>query len=569
MDTILVTFQREVTFAIEKAFGPGYGGADIAPCLEEQFGHYQCNSALRLSKLVKENPRVVAQKIIDALQFEMCSKIEIAGPGFINFTLSSKFLSLELQKQLNDPLLGATPPAQKEKVVVEFSSPNIAKELHVGHIRSTIIGDCLARVFEFLGYNVLRLNHLGDWGTQFGMLITYMHDFCPKVLKGEEATDLASLMQWYKAAKKRFDEDAEFKLRSQKEVVRLQSGDSKALHAWKLICDVSRIGFQEIYDLMDIKIVERGESFYNPMLGDIVHQLTQKGLITLSEGAKCLYLDGFQIPLIVQKSDGGYNYDTTDLAAIYHRVIDEKAHRLIYVVDMGQSLHFQMIFAAAKKAGWLDKARAEHVAFGLVLGADGKKFKTRSGDTEKLIDLLVEAIDKARAIITERLPHMSEKEVEHLARVLGVGAVKYADLSSLRTKDYMFSYDKMLRFEGNTAVFLLYAYVRINGIKRKTHANMDQTLAHHKIQLHHPSEVSLGLHLRRFGEVIEMVERDLLPNRLTDYLYELAEKFNGFFRDCRVEGSAEEGSRLVLCELTARVLKQGLELLGLQTVERM
>ena len=424
---------------------------------------------------------------------------------------------------------------------------------------------------------MLRLNHLGDWGTQFGMLITHMKDFCPQVLKGKEKTDLESLMKWYKAAKKRFDEDPDFKNRAQKEVVQLQSGEKEALHAWQLICDVSRKGFQEIYDLMHVRLVERGESFYNPYLKEVVEEFSRKGLITLSDGAKCVYLEGFKnregepLPLMIQKSDGGYNYDTTDLAALRHRIQVEKADRIIYVVDVGQSLHFQMLFAAAEKVGWLDpaKVQVDHVGFGLVLGPDGKKFKTRSGETEKLIDLLTEAVDKAREILQERLPNGNPHEIAHLSHVLGIGAVKYADLSSLRTKDYTFSYDRMLRFEGNTAVFLLYAYVRINGIKRKTGADMKSVLAHSKIAVHHPSEVSLGIHLRRFGEVIDMMSRDLLPNRLTDYLYELAEKFNGFFRDCRVEGSAEEESRLVLCELTARILKQGLEILGLETVDRM
>ena len=453
----------------------------------------------------------------------------------------------------------------------------MAKELHVGHIRSTIIGDCLARLFEFLDQDVLRLNHIGDWGTQFGMLITYMKEHAPAVLAGKEPTELDSLMRWYRAAKKEFDASPDFKKRAQLQVVQLQAGEKEALHAWKIICEISRKGFQEIYDLMGVKIGERGESFYNPFLKDIVQELEQKGLIEISDGAKCIFLEGFQnregqaLPLMVQKSDGGYNYDTTDLAAIRYRIFVDKADRIIYVTDVGQSLHFQMVFAAAQKAGWLDPAKTEvdHVGFGLVLGADGKKFKTRSGDTEKLIDLLTEAVEKAREILKDRLPVAEPGEVEHLARVLGIGAVKYADLSCHRTKDYTFSYDRMLRFEGNTAVFLLYAYVRIMGIKRKTGADMNYVLSHFKIDVLHPSEIALALHIRRFGEIVEMVARDLLPNRLTDYLYELAEKFNAFFRDCRVEGSPEEGSRLVLCDLTARLLKQGLEILGLETVDRM
>lgn len=584
METLLLTFRKKLTTSIDRAFKETLTTeekqADVAPCTQEGFGHYQCNSALRLSKILKQNPRVIAQSIIDHLtpdEMALFSKIEIAGPGFINFTLEPSFLSRQLQHQLQDRHLGASLPEKKKKIIVEFSSPNVAKELHVGHIRSTIIGDCLARLFEFLGQDVLRLNHIGDWGTQFGMLITYMKEHAPAVLRGEAATTLENLMGWYREAKRRFDQDPEFKKRAQLQVVKLQSGEKESIHAWKIICDISRIGFQQIYDLLDVRITERGESFYNPYLKEVVEELEEKGLVTISDGAKCLFLEGFQnregepMPLMVQKSDGGYNYDTTDLAAIRYRIFVDKADRIIVVTDIGQSLHFQLIFAAAEKAGWIDpkKVECDHVGFGLVLGPDGKKFKTRSGETEKLIDLLTEAVDKAREILIERLPGVDKQEIDHLARVLGIGAVKYSDLSSHRTKDYTFSYDRMLRFEGNTAVFLLYSYVRIMGIKRKTGADMSQVLSRHQIDLQHPSEIALGFHIRRFGEILEMMARDLLPNRLTDYLYELAEKFNAFFRDCRVEGSPEEGPRLVLCELTARLLKQGLEILGLQTVNRM
>ena len=579
METLLSLFRRKVSEAVAVALdlSPEESQADMAPSTQEGFGHYQCNSALRLAKTLQQNPRAIAQKIIDKFDSSFCSKIEMAGPGFINFTLSPHFLSAQLQEQLQDPLCGASPPKKRQRVIVEFSSPNVAKELHVGHIRSTIIGDCLARLFEFLHQDVLRLNHIGDWGTQFGMLITYMKENTTKVLTGEEETTLESLMQWYRAGKKRFDEDADFKKRAQLEVVRLQSGDKETLFAWKAICDISRRAFQEIYDLLGVKITERGESFYNPFLKEVVEEFDKKGLVVVSDGAKCVYLDGFKnregepLPLMIQKSDGGYNYDTTDLAAIRHRIFVEKADRIIILTDAGQSLHFQMIFAAAEKIGWLDpkKTEVDHLGFGLVLGADGKKLKTRSGETEKLIDLLLEAVDRARAMIQERLPDAPPQEIEHLARVLGIGAIKYSDLSTHRSKDYTFSYDRMLRFDGNTAVFLLYAYVRISGIKRKTNADIAEVMKQHKIAVAHPSEISLGVHLRRFGETLELMARDLLPNRLTDYLYELAEKFNAFFRDCRVEGSPEEGSRLLLCELTAKVLRQGLHILGLQTVERM
>ncbi len=527
---------------------------------------------------MKRPPREMAETLIEQLDptfKNSCSKIEIAGPGFINFTLTPALLAEQLHRMLHDPKLGV-PRMERKKVIVEFSSPNIAKELHVGHLRSTIIGDSLARLFEFLGHDVLRLNHLGDWGTQFGMLIAHMQTEAPQVLSGAKPADLQTLLALYRASKHRFDLDASFKKQAQLEVVKLQSGDPTSMRAWKLICEISRGGFQEIYDLLGTHLVERGESFYNPFLGEVVAELEHKGLVTLSEGAKCIFLDGFKnregepLPLMIQKSDGGYNYDTTDMAALRYRVAVDRADRIIYVTDNGQSLHFQMIFAAARKAGWLKPGtHLDHVGFGLVLGLDGKKFKTRSGDTEKLIDLLTEAIDYARRLILERSPDIVGEDLARLSKVLGIGAVKYADLASHRTKDYTFSYERMLRFEGNTAVFLLYAYVRIFGIKRKIGVGLHEVMEKSVMALKDPTEISLGLHVRKFGELLESVARDLLPNRLAEYLYELAEKFNAFFRDCRVEGSPEQGSRLLLCELTAKVLKQGLEILGLETVERM
>jgi arginyl-tRNA synthetase len=402
-----------------------------------------------------------------------------------------------------------------------------------------------------------------------------MREHVPEVLEGKKQTDLVSLMQWYRASKKCFDEDPEFKKRAQLQVVKLQGGDEVSLAAWTMICDISRAAFQEIYNLLDIKISERGESFYNPFLPEIVADLEKRGIITISDGAKCIYLEGFvgrddtPLPMIIQKSDGGYNYDTTDMAAIRHRIEVEKADRIIYVTDAGQSLHFQMLFKAAEKAGYLDpqKVRVDHVPFGVVLGADGTKFKTRSGDTERLIDLLFEAVKQAKSILHERLPELSEKELNHTAEVLGIDAVKYADLSSHRIKDYMFSYERMLRFEGNTAAFLLYAYVRIQSIKRKV--GKDVVSLKSRIVLEHPSEIDLALHLRRFGETLESVAEELLPNRLAEYLYTLAEKFHAFFRDCRVEGTSEEDSRLLLCEAAGRILHQGLQILGLKTLEKM
>ncbi len=555
--------------------------SEVTQSTKREFGHYQCNSALKLSKILKKNPREVAQDIVQFLDpmcgnQRMIARMEIAGAGFINITLEPTFIATRAQEMLLDARLGIPLPKKPEKIIVEFSSPNIAKELHVGHLRSTIIGDALARLLEFVGHHVLRLNHVGDWGTQFGMLIAYMKEMVPHVLTGKETTDITQLMEWYRLSKKRFDEDPEFKKRAREEVVALQGGNAETKHAWQIICDISRHAFQEIYDLLDIRIQERGESFYNPFLAQIVEDLERKGLLSISEGAKCVFLEGFvgrdgtPQPMIVQKSDGGYNYETTDVAAMWHRVAKERAERIVVVTDAGQSLHFDMVYQTAVKAGYLDpqKVRFDHVTFGVVLGPDGKKFKTRSGDAEKLIDLLLEAISRARSLIKERLPDLSANEMDEYSRILGVDAIKYADLSCHRQKDYIFSYEKMLRFEGNTAPFLLYAYVRIQGIKRKINKNLSSILGT-PMELSHPTEEMLALHACQFGEILDMVTRDLLPNRLAEYLYELAEKFHAFFRDCRVEGSPQEASRIQLCEVTGRVLEKGLTLLGLKVLPKM
>lgn len=576
-------FQNALVAAFPQLDGQKDAVVEVVQSSQEKFGHYQCNSAMKLAKILQTSPRQVSEAIIKHVQKNfadgspLISKLEIAGPGFINITLDADFIAKAAQKVLEEPHLGIELPKGKHKIIVEFSSPNIAKEMHVGHLRSSIIGDCIARLFEFLGYDVLRLNHIGDWGTAFGMLIAYMKDTVPQVLAGKENTDLPHLMSWYRASKKQFDEDPAFKKRAQLEVVALQGGEAEALRAWGIICDISRKAYQEIYDILDIKLVERGESFYNPMLADAVADLDAKGLIQISDGAKCVFVEGFQnregqpLPLMVQKSDGGYNYATTDIAAVRHRIEVEKAERIICVVDAGQSSHFQMVFKTAEMAGYLDpkKVRVQHVPFGLVLGADGKKFRTRSGETERLADLLQEAVDEAKKILLQRSPDMDEGEREELAHALGIGAVKYADLSSHRISDYVFSYERMLRFEGNTAAFLMYAYVRVAGIKRKVQADMDSVRKAGRIHLEHPSEIALGLQLIQFGEALEQVASELLPNRLTDYLYGLAEKFNAFFRDCRVEGTPQQNSRLLLCEAVAQTLKQGLSILGVKVVDRM
>lgn len=567
--------EAAVKDAIKKAF-PALEThvVEITPTSSDKFGHYQCNSAMKLSKELGQNPRVIAQKIVDALESSnnFFEKVEIAGPGFINMTFSASYLSERLNTVLRDPRLGIPLPEKRQRIIIEFSSPNIAKEMHVGHLRSTIIGDALARLFEFLGHDVVRLNHIGDWGTAFGMLIAYLQEKEPEVLSGEQKCDLPALMHWYRESKKRFDEDEAFKTRARQRVVALQSGETQALKAWEKICEISRMAFQEIYDILDVKLNERGESFYNPYLPTIVADLEAKGLVTLSDGAKCVFHEGFSIPLMIQKSDGGYNYDTTDVAAMWHRVHEEKADRIIVSTDAGQSLHFQLVYATAVKAHYLDpqKVRFDHVTFGVVLGPDGKKFRTRAGETEKLIDLLTKAIEEAKRILLEREHNFSSEEIDTLATILGIDAVKYSDLSCNRVGDYLFSYERMLRFEGNTAAFILYSFVRVAGIKRKVgDIDIDTLMKKEKITLAHPSEIALGLHLLQFGETLKQMTYDLLPNHLTDYLYLLAQKFNVFFRDCRVEGSNEQNSRLLLCEAVAKTMQQGLTLLGLKVVDRM
>jgi len=577
MSTTLQNYLERVFLAAgQKAFCLSEFPCDITKSSQEHFGHYQCTSSMKLAGLLKENPRKIAERWVAAINDPAIEKLEVANPGFINITLNSKFLSAFVKEELQDEKLHVL-AAKKERIAIDFSSPNIAKEMHVGHLRSTIIGDSLARIFEFLGHDVLRLNHVGDFGTSFGMLIAFMKENCMSAIDDPASVRLSELVTYYKAAKILFDSDLGFKKAAQLEVVALQQGESEAIKIWKVICDISRRSFEEIYELLDVRVIERGESFYNPYLAQIVADFEKKGLVTVSDGAKCVYLEGFQnregepLPLMIQKSDGGYNYDTTDLAALWHRVFMEKADRLIYVTDSGQATHFAMVFAAARGAGYIDpkKVRVDHVPFGLVLGPDGKKFRTRSGETERLWDLLREAPIRAEAILAERNPEWSEEDRKKTARAIGIGALKYADLASNRVSDYVFSYDRMLKFEGNTIAFVMYAYVRARGIQKKVGINASDLIAKTDITLEHPSEIALALHLARFPEVIEQIVQDLLPNRLTDYLYNLAERFHAFFRDCHVEGDRAQNSRLLLTDLTVKVFGRGFSLLGIPIVEKM
>lgn len=584
MSSILEQLRTQFDGALVAAFGDDFAGTDplIAPTNNPKFGDYQANLAMSLAKPLKQKPRDIAQKIVENLDLaNICDPPEIAGPGFINLRLKPEFLQSQLQQMQASPRLGVAPRQTPQKVVVDFSSPNIAKEMHVGHLRSTIIGDAIARVLEFQGDEVLRLNHVGDWGTQFGMLITYLREAYPDALTKPDALDIGDLVAFYKKAKIRFDEDPQFQETARQTVVKLQSGDAETRQAWELLCDQSRREFQKIYDRLDVKLQERGESFYNDKLSQVVEDLEETGLLVEDQGAKCVFLEGYKNkqgnpqPLIIQKSDGGYNYATTDLAALRYRIREDGAQRITYVVDAGQGTHFAQVFQVAERAGWLPEAvEAVHVPFGLVQGEDGKKLKTRSGETIRLKDLLDEAVKRARADLEQRLEAENRQEsqefIDRVANVVGMSSVKYADLSQNRTSNYVFSYDKMLSLQGNTAPYLLYAYVRIQGISRKGEIDFEN-LGEVTLTLQEEPEFALAKHLLSLSEIIDEVAAELLPNRLCQYLFELSQKFNQFYDKCPVLQVEEplRTSRLVLCDLTARTLKLGLSLLGIEVLERM
>ena len=585
MNPTLEKLKNQFELALVAAFGSDYAGVDpmLVSASNPKFGDYQSNAALSLAKQLGKPPRAIAQTIIQHLDVsDICETPSVAGAGFINFTLKPEYLQAQLSEIQADSRLGIAPAKQPGRVVVDFSSPNIAKEMHVGHLRSTIIGDCIARILEFQGHDVLRLNHVGDWGTQFGMLIAYLREVCPEALRTANALDLGDLVTFYKKAKQRFDQDEAFQETARQQVVKLQAGEEAEKRAWQLLCEQSRREFQVIYNLLDVDLIERGESFYNPLLPAVVEDLDKAGLLVEDAGAKCVFLEGFTnkegepLPLIVQKSDGGYNYATTDLAALRYRIQKDGSDRIIYVTDAGQANHFAGVLQVARKAGWIpENVEIDHVTFGLVLGEDGKKLKTRSGETVRLKDLLDEAIVRFRPILEEKLKEEQREETEeykaHVAQVAGISAVKYADLSQNRTSNYVFSYDKMLAPLGNTAVYLLYAYVRIQGISRKGDIDFEHLGADAKILLHQETEIVLAKHLLNLSEVVSDVELDLLPNRLCEYLYELSKKYNKFYDQCPVLWSEEpvRTSRLILCNLTARTLKIGLSLLGIQVLERM
>ncbi len=563
---------------------------------KEEFGDYQCNICLVLSKIYKRNPREIAIQFVQTLRenkkiSNLCEDLEIAGPGFINIKLKNNILIEEIKSNIKCPRAGVPlsrniiKSNSQKKVIVDFSSPNIAKEMHVGHLRSTIIGDTISKIFELRGHSVLRLNHIGDWGTQFGMLITQLKDLYSSDLKEIDNIKISDLVEFYKASKKRFDNEKEFKKRSREEVVKLQKGDPKSIEAWKLLCNQSRKEFDEIYKTLNIKIKERGESFYNPYLKSIIKDLNYKKILIEDQGAKCVFLDGMTnkegnpLPLIIQKRDGGFNYATTDLAAIRYRFNKEpygdNANKIIYVTDHGQANHFTAVFQVAKKANWIpEDCEVNHVPFGLVQGIDGKKLKTREGETVRLKDLLSESVKRAKEDLLKRLENESRFESDEFilntSRVIGIGAVKYADLSQNRITNYQFSFEKMLSLNGNTAPYLLYTLVRISGINRKN--NMTEEDRNSKsISYSHDLEWSLIRKLLKFDEVIISIEKDLMPNRLCNYLFELCQTFNRFYDQVPIlkEKKEKKFSRLSLCALTEKTLKLSLELLGIESLERM
>ena len=550
------TLEAQLQAAMERAFPDAAAEAQaagrrldpqLAPASKPEFGDFQANGALPLAKPLGQPPRKIAEAVVEQLKAEpafakLCLEPQIAGPGFINLTLRPECLAAEVQARLGDQRLGVPAVEQAAPVVVDFSSPNIAKEMHVGHLRSTIIGDSLARVLEFRGHPVLRLNHVGDWGTQFGMLITHLKQVAPEALDTADAVDLGDLVAFYRQAKQRFDDDEVFQTTSREEVVKLQGGDPVSLKAWGLLCDQSRREFQKIYDRLDIRLSERGESFYNPYLESVVADLEAAGLLVVDDGARCVFLegvsgkDGKPLPVIVQKSDGGFNYATTDLAAIRYRFgaapEGDGARRVIYVTDAGQANHFAGVFQVARRAGWLpEDSRLEHVPFGLVQGEDGKKLKTRAGDTVRLRDLLDEAVERAEADLRRRLEEEGRSEdeafIQHVATTVGLAAVKYADLSQNRITNYQFSFDRMLALQGNTAPYLLYAVVRIAGIARK--GGDLEGGAEGGLHFSEPQEWALVRELLKFDAVIAEVEEELLPNRLCTYLFELCQVFIRFF----------------------------------------
>ena len=567
------TVAREAEAAFQAA---GIGGSAIVlqPAKNADFGDFQINGVMGAAKQAKQNPRELAQKVADALAGNaVIESAEVAGPGFINLRLNADFLAKNLQTALSDSRFGVAEAADKKTVVIDYSSPNLAKEMHVGHLRSSIIGDSIARILGFLGHKVIPQNHVGDWGTQFGMLVAYM------VAQQQDNAEfkLADLEQFYREAKVRFDEDTAFADTAREYVVKLQGGDAAVLALWKQFVEISLSHAQNVYDNLGLLLTPddvAGESKYNDDLQVVVDDLTAKGLAVDDDGAKVVFLDEFKnkegepAAYIVQKSGGGFLYSTTDLACIRDYVGRLQGDRLLYVVDHRQGLHFAQLFATSRKAGYLpESVEAEFIGFGTMMGKDGKPFKTRSGDTVKLVDLLDEAVERATALVQSKNSELSAEEAANIGQTVGIGAVKYADLSKNRTSDYVFDWDSMLSFEGNTAPYLQYAYTRVQSVFRKA----GEWDAAAQPVLSEPLEKQLAVELLKFEDVLQSAADTAYPHYLAAYLYQVATLFSRFYEACpilKAEGAARN-SRLQLAKLTGDTLKQGLELLGIETLEVM
>jgi arginyl-tRNA synthetase len=584
---------QRVHDAIVASFGPDFGDADplIRP---SSFADFQANVALPLGKRLGRPPREVAAELAARLDVaDMCAEPEVSGPGFINFSLRDDWIAAQATQMLGDPRLGLAPTATPQTVVVEYSSPNVAKEMHVGHLRTTIVGDAIARVLEFAGHRVIRDNHVGDWGTPFGMLIEHLLDV--GVDSAEAGLLTTDPNAFYQAARRKFDSDPAFTERARSRLVRLQAGDPDTMAFWQRLVDISRGYLHQVYTRLRVSLTDediRGESFYNDMLADTVGELEERGIAVLSEGALCAFPAGFTgregrpLPLIIRKSDGGYNYASTDLAAVRYRVDKLSADRAIYVVGSEQALHFQMVFAVAIQAGWIPaEARFEHAQIGMVLGQDGNRLRTREGETPKLSGLLQEGVDRARGILDEvdASSRFDAAELDAVAEAVGIGAVKYADLSTARDSAYLFDWDRMISFRGNTGPYLQYATARIKSIFRRAgeagqaagQAEAGQAEADARrsgVAITAGPERALALRLLDFGAMVAQLGETAEPHRLCAYLFDVASLFTTFYEECPVlkaEPASLRASRLALCALTLDALTLGLTLLGVPIPDRM
>lgn len=550
----------------------------VEPSKNPKFADYQCNVAMGLAKALRKAPRQIAEELVSKINVDgICEPVEVAGPGFINFKVTQDYIQSSLKTMGADDRLGLEEAEKKERILIDFSSPNLAKEMHVGHLRSTIIGDSIARFFEFEGHDVLRMNHVGDWGTQFGMLVQYIREEQPEALANPESFEIASLEDFYRAAKKRFDDSEDFADKARKAVVALQSGDEATLAIWKVFCTASLEHCHELYEMLDINLEDKGESAYNDLLQPTVDELKEKGLAVETEGALGVFLDGYvtaddkPMPTIVQKSDGGFIYATTDLAAIRYRFTEQKIDRAVYVTDARQRTHFDQVFEIGEKMGWAPEDALKHIGFGMMLGEDGKPFKTRDGGTVKLKDLLEEAETRARKLAEELSQDLSEEELDEVAKMAGWGGVKYSDLSHSIGTDYKFGWDKMLARDGNTAFYLLITYARTRSVGRKAGLDPFELLKTTDFILDTEQEQKLAKRLLLLHETWPNVVKELTPNTLLAYLYEVAKDFGTFWNACpvnKLEDGDLKNSRLALAGLVGQVLGWGLSMVGIKALDK-